>query len=69
MSWFGTEKTYVVKWKKMNADFYRDNIGHDLIEASSPAKAWKKVLKLHPSAFLSLIEMEEVNPCEKIQKQ
>lgn len=51
----------------MNANFYEKEFGYDLVEARSPAKAWKKVLKLHFSFLLSLIEIEEVNPCEKIQ--
>jgi hypothetical protein len=67
MSWFVSKKTYVVKWKKMNINFYENNIGYDLVEARSPAEAWKKVLKLHYSSALSLMEIEEVNPCEKIQ--
>lgn len=62
MSWFSSKKTYVVKWKRMDRDFYISNIGCDMVEASSPAKAWEKVLKLHSSSLLSLIEMEEIKP-------
>jgi hypothetical protein len=67
MNWFVPKKTYVVKWVKMSASHYEHNIGYDLVEARSPAKAWKKVLELHSDFLLSLERMEEVNPCEKIQ--
>lgn len=68
MSWFSPKKTYVVNWKKMNTvAFYSDNIGYDVVEAHSPAEAWKKVLKLHYNYLISLVEVEEVNPCEKIE--
>ena len=69
MSWFIPKKTYAVQWKRMNANFYERDIGYDVVEARSPAKAWKKVLKLHFSSLLSLMEIQEVNPCEKIQKK
>lgn len=69
MSWFVPKKTYVVKWKRMDLDFCLGDIGYDMVEARSPAKAWKKVLKLHDSSLLSLIQMEEVNPCGKIRGQ
>lgn len=69
MNWFSPKKTYVIEWKRLNANFYERDIGCDIIEASSPAKAWEKVLKLHSSSLLSLMKIEEVNPCEKVQEQ
>lgn len=69
MSWFVPKKTYVVEWKKMNRDFYVTDTGCDLVEARSPAKAWKKVVRLHDSYTISLAKIEEVNPCEKTQEQ
>ena len=62
MSLFGTKKTDVVKWKRLNRDFYLCNSGCDMVEARSPAKAWEKVVKLHDTSLLSLVEMEEIKP-------
>ena len=67
MSLFVPKKTYVVHWRRMNVNFYEHEFGYDVVEARSPAKAWKKIFKLHSSFLLSLVEIQEVNPCEKIQ--